>query len=135
GQYTPRVIATTLLRDNVIRYTVALFVFTLLFAVRTINRIESTVPQLSVCLIGVLGLICIAAFLFLIDYATRRLRPVSLVKSVGDEALQVITSVYPEKVATEPVATTTPQDAGPVERAIQQHGKSAIVLAVNLQCL
>src|SRR3982751_5626677 len=29
GQYTPRVIATTLLRDNVIRYTVALFVFTL----------------------------------------------------------------------------------------------------------
>src|SRR6476646_1438345 len=40
GQYTPRVIATTLLRDNVIRYTVALFVFTLLFAVRAINRIE-----------------------------------------------------------------------------------------------
>src|SRR5690242_10707364 len=28
GQYTPRIIATTLLRDNVIRYTVGLFVFT-----------------------------------------------------------------------------------------------------------
>ena len=33
GQYTPRIIATTLLRDNVIRYTVGLFVFTLLFAI------------------------------------------------------------------------------------------------------
>ena len=32
GQYTPRIIATTLLRDNVIRYTAGLFVFTLLFA-------------------------------------------------------------------------------------------------------
>src|SRR5436190_14751404 len=68
GQYTPRIIATTLLRNNVIRYTVALFVFTLLFAVRAINHIEGSVPQLSVCLIGTLGLVCLAAFLFLIDY-------------------------------------------------------------------
>ena len=29
GQYTPRIIATTLLRDNVIRYTAGIFVFTL----------------------------------------------------------------------------------------------------------
>jgi uncharacterized membrane protein len=28
GQYTPRIIATTLLRDNAIRYAVGLFVFT-----------------------------------------------------------------------------------------------------------
>jgi len=32
GQYTPRIIATTLLSNTVIRYTVGLFVFTLLFA-------------------------------------------------------------------------------------------------------
>ena len=99
GQYTPRVIATTLLRNNVIRYTVALFVFTLLFAVRAINRIEGTVPQLFLCMVALLGLICLAAFLFLIDYAARLLRPVSLVKRVGDEGLAVIDSVYPEELA------------------------------------
>ncbi len=132
GQYTPRVIATTLLRDNVIRYTVALFVFTLLFAVRAINRIESTVPQLFVAIIGVLGLVSLAAFLFLIDYAARLLRPVSLVKRVGDEALNVIESVYPEKVASEPEVPTTPQDGGPVERTILHRGTSAVVLAVDL---
>ncbi len=33
GQLSPRIIATTLLRDNVIRNTVGLFVFTLLFAI------------------------------------------------------------------------------------------------------
>ena len=40
GQLTPRIIATTLLRDNVIRLTVGLFVFTLLFALGTVARIE-----------------------------------------------------------------------------------------------
>jgi uncharacterized membrane protein len=44
GQLTPRIIATTLLRDNVIRFTVGLFVFTLLFAIGTVARIESSVP-------------------------------------------------------------------------------------------
>src|SRR6478736_3995123 len=34
GQYTPRIIATTLLRDNVIRYTAGIFIFSLLFAVK-----------------------------------------------------------------------------------------------------
>ena len=132
GQYTPRVIATTLLQDNVIRYTVALFVFTLLFAVRAINRLETTVPQLFLFAIAMLGLVCLAAFLFLIDYAARLLRPVSLVKRVGDQALHVIESMYPEKVTSEPAATTTPKDAGPVEGTILHRGRSAIVLAVDV---
>jgi len=38
GQYTPRIIATTLLRDNSIRFTVGYFVFTLLFATRVLTR-------------------------------------------------------------------------------------------------
>ncbi|MGZ5074396.1 MAG: DUF2254 family protein, partial [Usitatibacter sp.] len=33
GQLTPRIIATMLLRDNVVRYSVGIFVFTLLLAV------------------------------------------------------------------------------------------------------
>src|SRR6187399_3262326 len=69
GQYTPRIIATTLLRDNVIRYTVGLFVFTLLFALRTLNHLETSVPPFLTWVTGVLGLVCITAFLFLIDYA------------------------------------------------------------------
>ena len=38
GQLTPRVIATTLLRDNVVRYSVGLFVFALIFTVRALNK-------------------------------------------------------------------------------------------------
>ena len=131
GQYTPRIIATTLLRDNVIRYTVGLFVFTLLFALRTLNHLETSVPPLFTWLTGVLGLICLTAFMFLIDYAARLLRPVSLVKRVGDRGLAVIESVYPEKLSGTASAAETPQDTGPVERTLLHQGTSGIIVAVN----
>jgi uncharacterized membrane protein len=41
GQLTPRIIATILLSNNIVRYTVGLFIFTLLFAIGAQNRIES----------------------------------------------------------------------------------------------
>ena len=78
GQLTPRVIATTLLRDNVVRYTVGLFVFTLLFAISVRNRIEGSGDQLVILVAGVLGFFSMAAFLYLIDYAARLLRPMSI---------------------------------------------------------
>jgi uncharacterized membrane protein len=140
GQYTPRIIATTLLRDNIIRYTVGLFVFTFLFAIKTLNRTETVVAQLAVLITGLLGLICLAAFLFLIDYAARMLRPVSLVRRVGEEGLAVLDSVYPEKLTTDQGPAAAEQDAGPVERTIVHRtifhrGTSAIIVAVDVERL
>jgi uncharacterized membrane protein len=135
GQYTPRIIATTLLRDNVIRYTVGLFVFTFLFAIKALNRTEKVVPELAVLITGILGLICLAAFLFLIDYAARMLRPVSLVRRVGHDGLAVLDSVYPEKLATLQGPASPEQDAGPRERTIVHRGTSAIVVSVDVQRL
>ena len=132
GQYTPRIIATTLLRDNIIRYTVGLFVFTVLFAIKALNHIETTVPQLVTFLTGLLGFLCLVAFLFLIDYAARLLRPVSLVKRVGDKGLAVIESVYPELLTGGPSVALMSQDAGPVARTILHRGSTGIILAVNL---
>src|SRR5882672_724558 len=69
GQLTPRIIATTLLRNNVVRYSVGLFVFTLVFAVMALDRLETKVQELVALITVVLGVTCMAAFLFLIDYA------------------------------------------------------------------
>jgi uncharacterized membrane protein len=95
GQLTPRIIATTLLRDNVVRYSVGLFVFTLIFAVSALNRAEQSAHEMVAMVAAVLGVACIADFLLLIDYAARLLRPVSVVARIGDEGLGVIKSVYP----------------------------------------
>ena len=135
GQLTPRIIATTLLRDNVVRYSVGLFVFTLLFAVLALNRLESNVQQLIAFVGAVLGIACMAMFLFLIDYAARLLRPVSIAARVGDEGLAVIESVYPEAVGeAEEVERRDGRRDAPA-RIVHHRGKSEIVLAIDLATL
>lgn len=47
GQLTPRIIATTLLRDNAIRFTVGLFIFTLLFATGALRDLMQPFPMVS----------------------------------------------------------------------------------------
>src|SRR5215470_18946690 len=64
GQLTPRIIATTLLRNNVVRYTVGLFIFTFLFTLSAINRMHDTPFQLVDFVAACLGVACFAAFLF-----------------------------------------------------------------------
>ncbi len=136
GQLTSRIIATTLLRDNVVRYSVGLFVFTLVFAVGALNRQEETVHQLVAMITGVLGVACIADFLFLIDYAARLLRPVSVVAKVGNSGIAIINAVYPDPATTLPpeVAALHGQPAMP-GRIVAHTGGSEIVLAVDIPTL
>jgi uncharacterized membrane protein len=135
GQLTPRIIATTLLRDNVIRRTVGLFVFTLLFALGTAARIETTVPRLVMWASAILGLGSVMAFLFLIDYAARLLRPVSILWRVGEEGLAVIESVYPKPIKDTDTLPTGHAQLGSPDRIVCHRGTPAIVLAVNLEAL
>jgi uncharacterized membrane protein len=136
GQLTPRIIATTLLRDNVVRYSVGLFVFTLVFAVMAQNRQEASVSQLVAVITAVLGIACIADFLFLIDYAARLLRPVSVVASVGDSGVQVIRAVYPAiESGDAPRAAPLLEQLGAPARVVVHSGKAGIVLAADLASL
>ena len=95
GQLTPRIIATTLLSNNVVRYTVGLFIFTFLFTLGVQNRIETKVSQLPLLIAALLATLCFAAFLYLIDYASRLLRPIAILTRVGNAGLGVIENVYP----------------------------------------
>ena len=160
GQYTPRIIATTLLRDNVIRWIVGLFIFTLLWANRTMNQLgcEPNVPQFQIFLATIFGLASLIAFLVLIDYCAKLLRPVSLVRRIGEQGIEVIKMIYPnptQKVYPPAVPTnkrpnrmfgllgsqSTAADVAPAmkrgypDRVIYHQGRSATVLAVNLQRL
>jgi uncharacterized membrane protein len=136
GQLTPRIIATTLLRDNVVRYSVGLFVFTLVLTVTALNRLEGHVHQIVVLVVALLGISCIAVFLFFIDYAARLLRPVSIVGRVGEEGLKVIDAVYPEPIANRDEDAPVPYgDLGAPARVVTHEAASGIVLAVDLATL
>ena len=97
GQMTPRIIATVLLRNNVVRYTVGLFIFTFMVALGTQNRIDENVHRLPLFAVSCLGIACFAAFLYLIDYASRLLRPISILTHVSNSGFAVIESVYPNR--------------------------------------
>ncbi len=136
GQLTPRIIATILLRNNVVRYSVGLFVFTLVFAVSAINRQTAVVHELVATVTAVLGIACIADFLFLIDYAARLLRPVAVVARVGDEGVAMIKSVYPDPATALPLEEAPPHESVGTPGRMVEHGDgSEIVLAVEIPAL
>lgn len=131
GQYTPRIIATTLLRDNVIRLTVGVFVFTMVFAVRVLTRMDETVDQFNTWIAVALGLLSILVFLYLIDYAARFLRPISIVAKVGQFGVAVVQSVYPDRTGR-PHRVQPPRMLGDPDRSVFNAGAPGVVLAVDL---
>ncbi|HYH40869.1 MAG TPA: DUF2254 family protein, partial [Burkholderiales bacterium] len=108
GQYTPRIIATTLLRDNAIRFTVGYFVFTLLFTQHVLTRMRGEmVHQFNTFIASMFGVLSIVIFLYLIDHAARMLLPVNIVRRVGAGGIAVIQGMYPNPTRRpDPVAST-----------------------------
>ena len=135
AQLTPRIIATTLLRDRVIKYSVGLNVFTLMFAVHGLNRTGSTVMELATFLAALLGIACLASFLFFIDHAARLLRPVNIVALVSDQGMEVVRSVYRGAVSREPARGDPLNLPVTAVRIVPMTGRSMIVLAVEIDAL
>jgi uncharacterized membrane protein len=134
AQMTPRIIATTLLRNDVVKYTVGLLIFTLMFVLSAEKRMEKDVHQLVMLLATLLGILSFAAFFYLIDYASRLLRPISILAHVGSDGLAVIESVYPDP-SPGAVRESESLTLGPADVVIQHQGTSGIILAVNLKML
>ena len=135
GQTTPRIIGSTLLRARVPKYTVALHIFTLILCLSALNKMDQSVHQLVALSIALLGVACFAAFFYLIDYASRTLRPVSVLTHVGDIGVDVIKRVYPELSQGPEVAAEKRPALGPPGRVVLHHGNSAIVLSVDVAAI
>ncbi len=134
AELTPRLIATTLLRNSVVKYTVGLFIFTLMFALSAQNFMDQEVHQLVMLVATLLGISSFAAFFHLIDYASRLLRPISVLAHVGAAGMVVTESVYPE-LTQFPEVEDERLDLGPPVQVIRHQGTSAIALAANLNLL
>lgn len=135
SQLTPRIIATTLLRNNVIRFAMGYFIFTLLFAIGTVGRIESSLPQLTIWISSLLGLSSLVIFLYLIDHSARLLRPVSMVWQVANQGFDVIDDVFPDPADEGDEAASRQLEMGMAERVVLHTQVSAIVLAVNVEAI
>jgi uncharacterized membrane protein len=135
AQLTPRIIATTLLSDRTIKYCVGLFIFTLLFSISTQNRVGADVQQLPAFVAAALGIVCFASFFFLIDHASRLLRPVSVLSHVGNRGLEVLAAVYPERSHDAVTPKSAREALGEPNTIIAHREKSGIVLSVDTPAL
>jgi uncharacterized membrane protein len=135
AQLTPRIIATTLLRDNTIRFTVGLFVFTLLLAVGTKARLHDPLPLAMVTVAMVAGIGSMAAFLFLIDYTARLLRPTAICQRVAERGRAAIEAVYPDAIEHPYIPRQRQPTPSERARTVDHEGRSAVVLALNLKAL
>jgi len=135
GQMTPRIIATALLRDNPIRFTVGLFMITMLFSTGMSARTGTEIPHLALLIVTFLGVASVAAFLFLIDYTARLLRPVTIVWLIAEQGLEVIEAVYPDVIKAPHRPISAHELPERESRVIVHQGSSAVVLAVNLRML
>src|SRR5262249_41383853 len=124
AQLTPRIIATTLLRDSTIRWIVALFVLTLSFGLGTFVRSQNEVQYLLLSFALVLAAASTVAFIYLIDYAARLLRPVSIVWRLGEEGLDVIEQVYPATIKGRHSPTAPHPPFGQPTRTVYHSGTS-----------
>ena len=134
GQMTPRIIATALLRDKAIRRAVGLFVYTLLLAIAVKAR-AADISHSLISLTGLLGLLNVVVFLFLIDYAARLLRPVAIVWRIAQRGLAVIEDVYPDPIPAVPAIAPVAPGLGPPDRTIAHRGNSATMIALHLKAL
>jgi uncharacterized membrane protein len=135
GTLTPRIIATTLLRNSIIRYTVGLFMFTWLLAIGVQNRIDQKVHELPLLIAGIFGVLSFAAFFYLIDYASRLLRPISVLSNVGNSGLAVIRDVYPQPSQGPVPAAVKRRGPGVPARVVLHDGTAGIVLGANVDKL
>jgi uncharacterized membrane protein len=101
-----------------------------------LDRQDTKVHELAALIVALLGIVCMAVFLFLIDYAARLLRPVSILARIGDQGLEVIKAVYPNPVSQAGEHEERQRaELGTPERVVRHAGSSEIVLAVDIETL
>jgi len=96
GQLSPRIIAR-IFRTPLIRWTVALFVFTYTYSLAALGRIGDRVPQLPVALAIAFSLMSLASFLYLVQRMGEEFRPGTVMTKVGERTRAVLDSIYPAR--------------------------------------
>jgi len=131
---SPRIIARPF-QSPVLKACLGLFVFTFIYGLAVLGRLEDQVPEMPVFFTVLLSVASIGTFLFVVEFVGKELRPARVVARVAQEGLQVIRTVYPLPFS-ETVQRAAPGLAkGSIRRSIRHEGSPGVVVAFNLDQL
>jgi uncharacterized membrane protein len=132
---SPRIISRPF-QSNVLKASLGLFVFTFMYGLAVLARLEDRVLELPVFLMVVLSVVSIGTFLFIVERVGKDLRPATVVAHVAQEGLHVIRSVYP--LSWSPGADERPIGMPAKDRfceSIHNEGGPGVVAALHIQRL
>ena len=135
GNLSPRVIARPF-QSNILKASLGLFVFTFIYSLSVLGRLEDEVLQLPVFLTLLLSVASIGVFLFIVEHISKELRPATILTRVAQAGLDVIRSVYPQPCS--PASTPEPSPSILSERCVRSlefRRRPGVVLAFNLEKL
>lgn len=119
SQLTPRIIAIVF-KNPVVNFCLTLFVFTFVFSLAVLVRIDDSVPLFTARLASYSCVASLVVFLYLIDHVGKALRPSGALRSVALLGREVIGNVYPRRLTEGP--------EGPRERAGVVSGEPALTV-------
>jgi uncharacterized membrane protein len=132
---SPRIIARPF-RSRVLKVSLGLFVFTFVYGMGVVGRGgEDQRGQLPAVLVIIFCLISVAVFLYVIEYVSKQLRPVTVIAEVAREGQQLIATMYPVLLAQSGEAEEAPIQALPKTAflTIEHTGRSGVVIAFDLE--
>lgn len=97
-QLTPRIIGIVF-RNPVTKAALSVFVFTFVFTLSTLIRIQTSVPPLTVNVAAYACVFSLAVFFILMDQVGKSLRPSGALRSVAVLGREVIEHVYPHAIS------------------------------------
>jgi uncharacterized membrane protein len=135
GNLSPRIIARPF-RSIPTKLSLGLFVFTFVYGVSVLGRLEEQVLQLPVFLTVLLTIASLGTFLFVVEYISKELRPVTILTSVASEGLSVIQAIYPLPLA----AVIDAPNIGNFHkqnnfRSVRYQGRPGVVIAFDVRGL
>jgi uncharacterized membrane protein len=132
---SPRVIARPF-QSGILKAALSLFVFTFVYGVAVLGRLEEQVLEMPVFVTLALSVASIGVFLFVVEFIGKEVRPPTVMARVAKEGLDVIRSVYPKRYLT-PAAEQAERGLlnRQVCRTIRHEGTPGVILAMNVKRL
>ena len=131
GQFTPRMVARVF-EDRLTKLTVGAFVFSWVFAIAALGRVEGRVPQLPVAAAILMSMASLGLFLFLMQSSVKILRPVTMLTDVARDTRQVIETLYPADFSSDGIKAAGPRpDPAQARKTVLHPGRSGALLSFD----
>ncbi len=131
SQFSPRVIGR-FFENRMLKWILGIFVFSHTYSIFALGRIEERVPVLPILVALTLNLICLAVFLYMIQFVGRGFRAIKILTGIAADTKQVILTLFPHPFSIDKATVVEGKvDWGHPCRVIRNQEPSGVFVAFD----